>query len=153
MGLKPIEPAEEMDIEGMFSPAGSSPADRTADVAHSPSSPVLSEVDHALPLADPSMAPLTDQERADIAELAGRIHHRLLNSRRSHSGESQAHDYIMANWWTTLRYITTVLTAVPPPVTVHRPGSVGPADSSATPSPNEEMPASLELMTPNLDLP
>ena len=143
MGLKPIEPAEEMDIEGMFSPAGSSPADRTADVAHSPSSPVLSEVDHALPLADPSMAPLTDQERADIAELAGRIHDRLLNSRRLHTSESQASDY-MASWWTTLRYITTVLHAVPPPVTVHRPGSVaGPADSmrSAAPSPNEEMPA------------
>ena len=94
-----------------------------------------------LPWEDPSIAPLTDQERADIAELAGRIHDRLLNSRRLHSSESQASDY-MASWWTTLLYITTVLHAVPPPVTVHRPGSVaGPADSmrSATPSPNEEM--------------
>ena len=109
-----------------------------------------------LAVLDPSTPPpLTDQERADIAELAGRIHDRLLNSRRLHSGESQASDYIMASWTTTLRYITTVLHAVPPPVTVHRPGSVaGLADldsmRSATPSPNEEM---LEIMmTPNEDL-
>ena len=144
---KPIEPVEDftkMDTEAMFSP-GSSPDDCIADVAHSPSSPVPI-TDHdgmplCLPWEDPSIAPLTDQERADIAELAGRIHDRLLNSRRLHSSESQASDY-MASWWTTLLYITTVLHAVPPPVTVHRPGSVaGPADSmrSATPSPNEEM--------------
>ena len=129
---KAIEPVEDFkmdDTEAMFSPVPS------------PSSEVTTDHD-ALPLPDASMAPLTDQERADIAELAGRIHDRLLNSRQLHSSESQASDYIMASWWTTLRYITTVLHAVPPPVTVHRPGSVaGPADSmrSATPSPNEEM--------------
>ena len=98
------------------------------DSIPSPTSVVMSEVTEtpadALPIPEPFH--LDDSERETLTKLAHRVHARIAAARSDYTDEL----YMLANWYTTLRYLATEIPMLrPPPGIPHCPVSnVPPGD-------------------------
>ena len=98
------------------------------DSIPSPTSVVMSEINEtpadALPIPEPFH--LDDSEREILTGLAHRIHARIAAARSDYTDEL----YMLANWYTTLRYLATEIPMLsPPPGLPHCPvSSVPPGD-------------------------
>ena len=90
------------------------PGDSTGD-APSPTSPCLSEITERSGASDrlpvPAPVHLTSDEREALRSLAIGIHHRIRESRGGPGDQL----YELANWYTSLRYLSTEIPEIVPP--------------------------------------